>query len=216
VLGVLHAVFAFVGDILLTYAILGLVLLAVRRRPTRWLLRAAAVAAIVGAMIVLAAAAAIATGPALPEGDAARALDAYVNGSFWEVAAQRVHEAGSAVLGPDRSSGPEAVAGLVLQSLSAPLVVAGFVAAMMRASLSPRFRPVERAVTPGGRSSLSVYLGESIVASLVLCGYGLGLFGQVGPALGLLLALVIWAVLEVAAGLWLRRARHVRYAPTAA
>ncbi|MEE8601294.1 DUF418 domain-containing protein [Euzebya tangerina] len=58
-----------------------------------------------------------------------------------------------------------------------------------------------------GRASLSVYLAESVVATTVSYGYGLGRFGA-GPAEGVLWAIGIWLVLAVATRWWLGRFRN--------
>lgn len=55
-----------------------------------------------------------------------------------------------------------------------------------------------------GRMSLSNYLLQSAVCSWVFYGYGLGLYGQVGPAVGLALAVAIFAVQVPLSVAWLR------------
>jgi uncharacterized protein len=55
-----------------------------------------------------------------------------------------------------------------------------------------------------GRMALSNYLFQSIVCTTIFYSYGLGLYGQVGPALGLLLALVIYGVQLILSPLWLK------------
>jgi uncharacterized protein len=50
--------------------------------------------------------------------------------------------------------------------------------------------------------SLTGYLGESILLSLIFCGYGLGLFGQFGAASVLLIAIAVWLLLDLFAKSW--------------
>ena len=46
----------------------------------------------------------------------------------------------------------------------------------------------------GGRLALSNYLGQSLVCSLVFAGYGLGLYGELGPARVVTFGVALWAV----------------------
>ncbi len=58
-----------------------------------------------------------------------------------------------------------------------------------------------------GRTALSNYLLQSLICTTIFYGYGLGLFGKVGPAAGAVLAVGIY-VLQVPLSLWwLRRFR---------
>lgn len=52
-----------------------------------------------------------------------------------------------------------------------------------------------------GRMALTNYLLQSLVATTIFYGYGFGLFGQVGPALGLLLTLVIFTA-QIPLSMW--------------
>jgi uncharacterized protein len=66
-----------------------------------------------------------------------------------------------------------------------------------RARLLAPLRPV-------GRLALTNYLFHSLVATAIFYGYGLGLYGRVGPAAGLVLALAIAATGAALSALWLR------------
>ena len=58
-----------------------------------------------------------------------------------------------------------------------------------------------------GRTALSNYLFQSIVCTLIFYNYGLGLYGQIGPATGLGLALLIYAFQVPLSRWWLGRFR---------
>jgi uncharacterized protein len=58
-----------------------------------------------------------------------------------------------------------------------------------------------------GRMALTNYLVQSIVCTLIFYGYGLGFFGRMGPALGLLLTVAIYALQIPLSNWWLRRYR---------
>ena len=56
-----------------------------------------------------------------------------------------------------------------------------------------------------GRLSLSNYLLQSIICTTIFYGYGFGYFGELGVALGLLLALVIYSVQVITSRLYRQR-----------
>jgi uncharacterized protein len=58
-----------------------------------------------------------------------------------------------------------------------------------------------------GRTALSNYLLQSVVCTTLFYGYGLGLYGRVGPAAGLGLSVLLYAGQVAASGWWLRRFR---------
>ncbi|WP_162959051.1 DUF418 domain-containing protein [Micromonospora tulbaghiae] len=94
VLGIGHAVFLFIGDILITYAILGVALLWFVRRDDRIVLRGAAVAYLLGVAVLAAVVVSVANGPQGAEGSGFVAdpasLDASLRGSFLDAAAGRL------------------------------------------------------------------------------------------------------------------------------
>jgi uncharacterized protein len=56
-----------------------------------------------------------------------------------------------------------------------------------------------------GRSALSNYLLQSVIGTMIFYSYGLGLYGRVGPALGVGLSVVIFLVQVPVSVWWLRR-----------
>jgi uncharacterized protein len=58
-------------------------------------------------------------------------------------------------------------------------------------------------VCNAGRMSLTVYLGETVIATALSYWWGLRLFGKVGPAEQVGLAVLIWLVLAVFSTVWL-------------
>ena len=63
---------------------------------------------------------------------------------------------------------------------------------------------------PVGQMALTNYLLQSVVFVLLFFGYGLGWFGKVGPFVGLMLALLLFALQIVFSRWWLR---HFRFGP---
>ena len=55
--------------------------------------------------------------------------------------------------------------------------------------------------------SLSVYIGQSVIMSLLYHGYGLGLAGWLTSAGSVLVCLAVYTVLVAFSGLWLSRFR---------
>jgi uncharacterized protein len=85
----------------------------------------------------------------------------------------------------------------------APLLSLGYAAGLalllLRPGWSDRLAPLQAA----GRLALSNYLLQSTICTLIFYGYGLGRFGQVQAAGGLLLTLVIYAGQLLLSGWWL-------------
>ena len=59
-----------------------------------------------------------------------------------------------------------------------------------------------------GRMALSNYLFQSIVCVFIFYSFGLGFYGQIGPALGLALTLAIFVVQVYLSKLWLQRYQY--------
>jgi uncharacterized protein len=62
-------------------------------------------------------------------------------------------------------------------------------------------------LAPLGRMAFTCYLAQSLVLSFVFYGWGLGQFGHMSAATGILLAIGIYAAQAIASALWLRRFR---------
>ena len=261
--GVAHAVFFFVGDILITYSILGLLLLAVSRTSDRVLRRWTVVAGTVSIVLILSLTALVASFP--EEGSGLEGLEAAMaTGSFTEVALARLEAlpvflgivfflqgpmafaaftlglrasrrrlladpvahvdlwrrlarwgwlvglplqvvaAGlqvSAIAGGNATS-PIGAAGLALGLITAPILTAGYIGTIALAvARNSGFLVV---MAPAGRMSLTVYIGESALLSLVFAGYGLGFFGHWGALPVVLTSIASWALLSGFAWLWMR------------
>ncbi len=96
-------------------------------------------------------------------------------------------------------------------SLGGPVLGFAYLGLATLAFTAPR-RPswaagLERALAAAGRMALTVYLSQSVVMTLLFYGYGLGLYGRVGPTVGLPIALGLFALQAVAARWWLQRFR---------
>lgn len=268
VLGVLHAALLFVGDILLAYAALGLLVPWLSRWSDRALGRGAAIVLAVWAIALAAMVAALAALPPpgseepafvadyasamrdagfvaatlgrlqawpvaqaivltfnapcvlamfalgvlaarhrlLAEADRHDAV--WMHGARWGLAVGLPAALASAWMavgpGADASGGGlRETGGIALGFVSAPLLTWGYVSWIVRAR---RGRPdLMRIFRRSGRLSLTGYLGESALLSLVFCGYGLALFGELGAAAVLAVALATWVAIDAFATVWERR-----------
>jgi uncharacterized protein len=98
-------------------------------------------------------------------------------------------------------------AGMVQYALFTPILSLGYIAAavlILTSSVGGRLIAV---LGPAGRMSLSVYIGQSVLMSLLLHGYGLGLSSSIGSAAGVLVCIAVYAALVGLSMLWLRAFR---------
>ena len=98
-----------------------------------------------------------------------------------------------------------ALSGTIAYQLNRPLLslvyIAGIVLLSQRVGWQSRFEPLAAV----GRMPLTNYLMQSVIATTIFYSYGLGYFGQVGPAIGLLISLAIYAVQVIYSGWWMAR-----------
>jgi uncharacterized protein len=260
-IGVVHGAFFFFGDILATYAILGLFMLrpVLRDWPVRKLVRSAVILLGVQALILLPALVLGANEDASLAEYAKHSAQLYMTGGFWEVVPQRLADfaitlatglfygwglvamfrlglaaaktfaeggiaaarplaqriallalpvgllanAVCAVLSVAMPSKWALIAALVQNTLFMPLLALGYLAA---AALILTSRAADRIVAvlgPAGRMSLSVYVGQSVIMSLLFHGYGLGLARSIGSSAGVLVCAAVYAALLGFSHLWL-------------
>ena len=265
-LGIVHYVFFFVGDILVSYAILGFGLLLVFARPDQVVARVAIVVGAFTSFMLLVFAALVL---AFPQPSSNSWIQNYnevmATGNFLDQALIRIQVIPEVlpivvgqwgftfvafclgllaarhqllaephnrekqfrraaiwglglglplqfattwfILGPGRAVGEQAdglsVATGLLGILVAPVLTVGYIGAI--AVISVRAPALLRAVVPAGRTSLTVYLGESVLLTIAFSAWGLGLFGQLGAMSVTLLAIFSWAILVLTMTLWLRR-----------
>jgi uncharacterized protein len=262
--GLAHAVFFFVGDILITYSIFGLLLFLISRSSDRVLKRWSIAGIAVGVFFILIIASLVAAFP--DEGSGLRDLQsALATGTFAEASLARL-EALPTVLfsvfflqGPmafaafvlglrasrvrllaDPSShidlwrklarwgwsiglplqavaagmqigaiaagtpySPAGAIGLVLGFTTAPILTAGYIGSI--ALLLHRRPSFLSSIAPAGQMSLTVYIGESALMSLVFTAYGLDYFARWGAFPVVLTGIASWALLSVFAWLWMKR-----------
>jgi uncharacterized protein len=81
-----------------------------------------------------------------------------------------------------------------------------YVATIVRAAHSDRWKPWLAPIATAGRMPLTNYLMQTLIGTFLFYGWGLGFWGSVGPALGLVLAIGIFLLIQVPlSAFWLRR-----------
>lgn len=91
------------------------------------------------------------------------------------------------------------------EALGAVVLAFGYGAAVIAVATLPAGRRMLGWASPVGRMAFTNYLAQSVILGLIFYGYGLGLFGRMGAAPALLLAVSIYAVQVVFSRWWLRR-----------
>ena len=223
-LGALHVTLAFVGDILIVYALLGAVLFAFRGLSTAALVRWGAAFLCLQLLVSVLFAAAVTMGETFDSAGMAessrrmgvrsgalldpgagvwtRARRAFLPAGLLVglVGARWIHVAADPLSG----AGPW---GTALILLGAPLSSFGYLGALAKWADGP-MTPAKRFLARAGTASLSAYLLQSLILSFVFCGYGLGLFGRIGAAGCVAIAALTGLVSLAASSLW--RARFAR------
>ena len=108
---------------------------------------------------------------------------------------------------PDGFFNPRWVLASSLHGLGALPMTLGGVAALALAWQVPAGARLLGVLAPAGRMALTNYLLQSLVASLVFYGYGLAMWGRVGYAAMVALAVAVFALQVVASRCWLGRYR---------
>lgn len=92
--------------------------------------------------------------------------------------------------------------------VAGPALTFAFLVGVVAAERSGRLAWALRPIRAAGRMSLTNYLGESLLAGFVFCGWGLGLWGEIGAVGCLLLTPVLFGVLVAFSTAWTRRFRN--------
>ncbi|HTU65020.1 MAG TPA: DUF418 domain-containing protein [Steroidobacteraceae bacterium] len=82
------------------------------------------------------------------------------------------------------------------------LVMIFYVATLIRCVHNPAVRPKLNVFATAGRMPLTNYLMQTAIATTLFYGWGFGLWGKVGPALDLLLAVTIYFAIQVPVSAW--------------
>ncbi len=92
-------------------------------------------------------------------------------------------------------------------AIGAPTVAVGYALGLIWAFHSPLRHLVDRAFAPVGRTALSCYIGHGAVLVALYYPFGFDLLGIISPMMALFIALGLFALFSIGAGLWLQRYR---------
>ena len=95
--------------------------------------------------------------------------------------------------------------GKLLYGLGTYVVTIGYIALFSLLFISMQQSKVFQAFMSLGRLSLTNYLMQSIICTTIFYGYGFGLFGKLGVALGLLIAAIIYSLQLVLSNWYMQR-----------
>jgi uncharacterized protein len=94
------------------------------------------------------------------------------------------------------------------QGIGAPLLSLAYISAICLLTLRPAWHRLLRVLAPVGQMALTNYLLQSIISTLIFYGYGLGFFGKMGSAVGIVLTVAIFLLLIPFSRWWMKRFRH--------
>jgi uncharacterized protein len=101
---------------------------------------------------------------------------------------------------------PIGIAARIAFAVCRVCIMAFYVATIVRAVHSVRWKPRLSWMAVTGRMPLTNYLMQTLMATFIFYGWGLGFWGEVGPALSLVLALAMFFAVQVPLShWWLRR-----------
>lgn len=261
--GIIHAFLIWYGDILITYALMGFLLLGLIRLHPGWLLGIGVLLYTLPHMLLLGLMfLAVAVDPNFYTGiqEVSSSIEAYATGSFAEVFAQRLNDwtyannfgtffvlvftilpfllVGAAAakwrliervqelkklwivlaivpfligfvlkLVPFVTSANYATI-YVQDMFGGPLLAVSYAAIIALIARTAMAKKVLSPVAKAGRMSMTTYLTQSVVATLIFYSYGLGLYGQVDILTGSIIALGIFAVQLIFSEFWLQKFRQ--------
>jgi uncharacterized protein len=96
---------------------------------------------------------------------------------------------------------------LPLTMVGNPAMACAYAAAVVLLFQMPAVRRLAAPLAAVGRAALSNYLLQSVICTAIFYRHGLGLHGKVGPAAGMALSVVIFALQAPVSAWWLRRFR---------
>ena len=270
--GLVHGLFIWFGDILLVYAITGLLLLAFRKRTDKTIVTWAVISYFVPLLLMALATLVAVSGVEMkgpPKPDLAKLVSIYADGSWSEIQKQRgidvvtmnwgffpmyfmnvlglflfgvlayrrrffqptsellpayrkamiigltvgvIGNAAATTLKwiadvPMFPPSPTMLLVTTIQQVSILPLSLGYVCAVILLCADPAWKARLQRFAAIGRTALSNYLLQSVIGTLIFYNYGLGLFGQWGPAILLVPTVGIYALQAIISPWWLARYR---------
>lgn len=98
--------------------------------------------------------------------------------------------------------------GKIPNTLATPFTAFGYISLIMLWIRTAYINNLQDRLQAIGKTALTCYLLQSVIATFVFYGFGLGLFGYVNRLGQIVLMVVIWGVLLVLCPLWLKRFQY--------
>lgn len=98
--------------------------------------------------------------------------------------------------------------GLVGFLIGAPALSLAYAAGMVILAQNATWHKLLAPLAAVGRTALSNYLLQTLICTTIFYGYGLGLYGQIGPAVGLALTIAIFGLQVPLSNWWVERFRY--------
>ncbi len=93
-------------------------------------------------------------------------------------------------------------------NIATPLIAFGYIAVIMLWIRKGIFINLQEKLRTIGKTALTAYLIQTVIATFIFYGIGLGLFGYVNRAYQLLIMCLIWSTLITVCPIWLRRYQY--------
>jgi len=94
--------------------------------------------------------------------------------------------------------------GVVTYAVGVPSLALGVIALIVTLWQNDAWKKVLGIFAPVGRMALTNYLTQTVISMFIFYGWGLGLYGKVGPLYATLIAFAIFAVQIVTSTIWLK------------
>ena len=98
--------------------------------------------------------------------------------------------------------------GRIPNNIATPFIAFGYIGFIMLCTKNKYFKPLQARLEAIGKTALTSYIIQSVIATFIFYGIGLGLFGYLNRISQAMVMLLIWVFLLIVCPLWLRKFRY--------
>jgi uncharacterized protein len=98
--------------------------------------------------------------------------------------------------------------GRIPNTIATPFIASGYIALIMLWNRRPIWLDLRERLAAVGRTALTNYIGQSIMATFIFYGFGLGLYGHLDRIMQLVILFALWAIQLLIAPWWMARFRY--------